>query len=108
MSKYESRMNSLRNGELVPQGGEYDPSADLAAHSASHKRVTVEHDSFLSKEQLLTLRKVQNERIEVSNHLPPHHGIAEPFEFPIIGWQDESAWIGNKELYGSADGWEPV
>lgn len=57
-------MNQLRNGETLPQGSEYDPNADLAAHSASHKRVTVEHDSFLSKDQLVALRKVQNERIE--------------------------------------------
>lgn len=66
MSKYEHRMNQIRNGETLPQSSEYDPTADLLAHSASHKRAAVEHDSFLSKEQLLALRKVQNERIEVS------------------------------------------
>ena len=69
MAKYEKRMNQIRNGELLPQSTEYDPGVDLAAHSASHKRTTVEHDSFLSKEQLAALRKVQMERIEVSSYL---------------------------------------
>jgi len=66
MAQYEKRMNQIRNGELLPQSSEYDPSADLAAHSASHKRSTVEHESFLSKEQLAELRKVQMERIEAA------------------------------------------
>jgi len=64
MDKFEKRMNQLRNGELLPQASGYDANADMAAHSASHKRAVVEHDSFLSKDQLLALRKVQNERIE--------------------------------------------
>lgn len=68
MAKYDARMNLIRNGELIQQNSEYDPNADLMAHSASHKRATVETDSFLSKEQLLALRKVQNERIEVRSH----------------------------------------
>lgn len=65
MAKYDSRMNMLRNGELLPQSNEYDPNADLQAHTASHKRAAVEHDTYLSKDQLEALRKVQNERIEV-------------------------------------------
>lgn len=70
MGKYDARMNMLRNGELLPQNNEYDPNADLQAHTASHKRAAVEHDTYLSKDQLEALRKVQNERIEVC-HLSP-------------------------------------
>lgn len=65
MAKYDARMNMVRNGELLPQNDSYDPNADLRAHASTHKRAVVEHDSFLSKDQLLALRKVQNERIEV-------------------------------------------
>lgn len=58
-------MNLIRNGETIVQSSEYDPNADLMAHTASHKKAAVEYDSFLSKDQLVNLRKVQNERIEV-------------------------------------------
>ncbi|KAG9095933.1 hypothetical protein FRC06_009227, partial [Ceratobasidium sp. 370] len=61
---YERRMNLIRNGETLPINDSYDPSADLAAHTSRHKRSAVEHDSYLSREQLLELRRVQNERIE--------------------------------------------
>ncbi|KAF8322083.1 hypothetical protein DL93DRAFT_1249050 [Clavulina sp. PMI_390] len=64
MAKYDARMNMVRNGELLVQDTSYDPNADLAAHTSSHKRAVVEHDSYLNKDQLLALRKVQNERIE--------------------------------------------
>ena len=67
MSAYERRMNALRHGELLPAGDEltYDVNADLKAHSSAHKRKVVEQESYLSKERLLELRKVQNERVEV-------------------------------------------
>jgi len=67
MEKYEKHMSLIRNGELVPQGDldTYDPNADLRAHSSSHKRVVTESDSYLSKEQLMALRKVQMERVQV-------------------------------------------
>lgn len=59
-------MNALRHGELLPAGNEsYDPNVDLRAHQSSHKRRAAEKESYLSREQLLELRKVQNERIEV-------------------------------------------
>ncbi|KAG9123322.1 hypothetical protein FRC07_015098 [Ceratobasidium sp. 392] len=61
---YERRMNLIRNGETLPVNDSYDPSADLAAHTSRHKRSAVEHDSYLSREQLMELRRVQNERIE--------------------------------------------
>jgi hypothetical protein len=35
------------------------------AHASKHKKASKEHESYLSKEQLLELRKVQHERIEV-------------------------------------------
>ena len=67
MDAYERRMNALRHGELLPAGDEltYDVNADLKAHSSTHKRKAIERESYLSKEQLMELRKVQNERIEV-------------------------------------------
>ncbi|KAG8772801.1 hypothetical protein FRC12_002880 [Ceratobasidium sp. 428] len=61
---YERRMNLIRNGETLPINDSYDLSADLAAHTSRHKRAAVEHDSYLNREQLIELRRVQNERIE--------------------------------------------
>ena len=67
MDAYERRMNALRHGELLPAGDEltYDVNADLKAHSSAHKRKAIEQESYLSKERLMELRKVQNERVEV-------------------------------------------
>lgn len=65
MAKYDARMNMMRNGELQPQNTDYDPNADLQAHTASHKRTAAPSETYLSKDQLTSLRKVQNERIEV-------------------------------------------
>lgn len=70
MAKYEAHMNLLRNGELVPQSSEYDPVADFQAHAASHKRGNVQHETHLTKDQLIALRKVQNERTEVCTNQP--------------------------------------
>jgi len=66
MDIYERRMNALRHGELLPAGDEltYDVNADLKAHSSTHKRKAIERESYLSKDQLMELRKVQNQRIE--------------------------------------------
>ncbi|KAF8515317.1 hypothetical protein BU17DRAFT_76838 [Hysterangium stoloniferum] len=68
MQRYEARMSLLRNGEFVPQGDEdtYDPNADFRAHSSAHKRTAVERESYLSKEQLHDLRRVQHERVEIA------------------------------------------
>ncbi|KAF8234398.1 hypothetical protein L208DRAFT_834695 [Tricholoma matsutake] len=62
---YERRMAALRQGEFVPPPDDsYDPQADMKAIMGAHKRKPVVHDSYLNKEQLMELRKVQNERIE--------------------------------------------
>jgi hypothetical protein len=69
MEAYEKRMVALRSGEYIPPPDDsYDPQADIRAHSSRHKKAAVEHESYLSKEQLMELRRVQHERIEVSPH----------------------------------------
>lgn len=66
MEAYERRMTSLRAGEFVPPAEDsYNPEADLRAHSLRHKKAPTEHESYLSKEELMELRKVQSERVEV-------------------------------------------
>ncbi|KAG6329382.1 hypothetical protein ID866_9708 [Astraeus odoratus] len=67
---YERRMSALRSGEFVPPADDaYDPAADMKAHSSKHKKLAAEQDSYLNREQLMELRKVQNERIEVQNSM---------------------------------------
>ncbi|KAJ7721494.1 hypothetical protein B0H16DRAFT_1602542 [Mycena metata] len=65
MESYNRRMSALRQGEFVPPPDDsYDAQADMKAISGAHKKKVVEHESYLSKEQLQELRKVQHERIE--------------------------------------------
>jgi len=65
MEAYERRMSALRAGEYLPPAEDsYDPAMDMKAHSSKHKKAPVEQESYLSKEQLQALRKVQHERIE--------------------------------------------
>ncbi|RPD70390.1 hypothetical protein L226DRAFT_226939 [Lentinus tigrinus ALCF2SS1-7] len=65
MEEYERRMAALRAGEyLPPTDDSYDPAADMRALASSHKRRPVEQDTYMSKEQLMELRRVQNERIQ--------------------------------------------
>ncbi|KAJ6578902.1 hypothetical protein DFH09DRAFT_1030835 [Mycena vulgaris] len=65
MESYNRRMSALRQGEFVPPPDDsYDPQADMKAIIGAHKKKVVEHESYLSKEQLMELRKVQHERIE--------------------------------------------
>ncbi|KAF8058738.1 hypothetical protein FPV67DRAFT_1365148, partial [Lyophyllum atratum] len=65
MEAYERRMSALRQGEFVPPADDsYDPQADMKAISGAHKKKVVEHESYLSKDQLQDLRRVQQERIE--------------------------------------------
>lgn len=60
-------MSSLRNGDTLPPVDDgYDPNADMRAHSSAHKKSAAEKDSYMSKEQLMELRKVQHERSQVS------------------------------------------
>ncbi|EGO00591.1 hypothetical protein SERLA73DRAFT_178433 [Serpula lacrymans var. lacrymans S7.3] len=67
MEAYDRRMASLRSGEFVPPSDDaYDPMADLRAHQSRHKKQSVEHESYLNKEQLQELRRVQHERVEAS------------------------------------------
>jgi len=66
MEAYERRMSALRAGEFVPPADDaYDPTWDMKAHATRHKKASAEQESYLNREQLLELRKVQNERIEV-------------------------------------------
>jgi hypothetical protein len=68
MASYESRMFALRTGEFLPPTDDaYDPSADMKALQAKHKRPAREQETYLSREQLMELRKVQQERVEVTS-----------------------------------------
>lgn len=66
MDIYDRRMALLRNGETLPLSNDsYDPNADFAAHQSAHKRAPTSNDTYMSKEQLAELRRVQNERGQV-------------------------------------------
>jgi hypothetical protein len=59
-------MAALRSGEFVPpQDDGYDPDADMRALQGSHRRKAKEADTYMTREQLMELRKVQAERVEV-------------------------------------------
>jgi len=65
IASYESRMSALRSGEFVPPPDDgYDPNADLRALQSTHKRKPKEAETYMSREQLMELRRVQAERIE--------------------------------------------
>ncbi len=67
METYERRMAAMRSGEFIPPSDDtYDPRADLKAINSAHKKRPAERDTYMSKEQLSELRRVQNERVEVS------------------------------------------
>jgi len=66
MEAYETRMNAMRAGEFVPPPDDtYDVAADMRAHQNNLKRPIVESESYLDKDQLQDLRRVQRERVEV-------------------------------------------
>lgn len=66
ITSYDNRMSALRSGTYLPPPIDtYDPQEDMKAHANRHKKPIKEHESYLSKEQLMELRKVQHERIEV-------------------------------------------
>ena len=91
MEEYERRMAALRAGEYVPPADDaYDATADMRALESTHKRRNVEHDSYMSKEQLMELRKVQNERIQVCPPFPVH----------IPGDSDHVGQAGKMKLLG--------
>jgi hypothetical protein len=63
---YERRMDAMRAGDFVPPADDsYDPEADMRAHHNNLKRPVVESESYLDKDQLQELRRVQRERVEV-------------------------------------------
>ncbi|TFY79919.1 hypothetical protein EWM64_g4093 [Hericium alpestre] len=65
MTAYDTRMAAMRAGAYVPPAEDsYDPNADIKAHALKHKRPEQERESYMSREQLMELRKVQQERIE--------------------------------------------
>lgn len=65
-------MAALRSGEYLPptddlSGSSYDPFADLRAlqsASSSKRKKAQEDETFMNREQLMELRKVQAERVE--------------------------------------------
>jgi len=62
---YERRMDAMRAGEFVPPANDsYDAEADMRAHQNNLKRAPVETESYLDKDQLQELRRVQRERVE--------------------------------------------
>ncbi|KAL0072601.1 hypothetical protein AAF712_000364 [Marasmius tenuissimus] len=63
---YERRMNALRAGEFLPPAEDtYDPDADMKElKNAFKKKKDTGEESYLSREQLMELRQVQNERIQ--------------------------------------------
>ena len=70
MAVYEARMAALRSGEFVPPADDaYDPNADMRALQSNQRdkrKAKDAQETYLSKEQLMELRKVQAERVEVS------------------------------------------
>lgn len=65
MQAYEMRMDALRSGAFVPPADDgYDPDADMRALQSTHKRKAADTETYLNRDQLLELRKVQAERIE--------------------------------------------
>ena len=62
-------MAALRSGEFVPPPDDgYDPEADMRALRGAHKRKAKDAETYMSREQLMELRKVQSERIQVRRH----------------------------------------
>ena len=71
MDAYDKRMNALRQGEYLPPTDDiYDFEADVKAVKSAHKKKPAEQESYLSREELMELRKVQQERTEVSRRFP--------------------------------------
>ena len=96
-------MTALRAGEyLPPQDDGYDPNADMRALQGSHKRKHKDNDSFMSREQLMELRKVQAERIEVRYTTIKMHQILTSI---LIGGKNETFGYGHQTEYGRSYGW---
>jgi len=68
LEAYERRMAAIRDGDLQPAGDEdtYDVTKDLAAHKAgTTRRSDKESDTYLSRDQLQELQRVQRERAQI-------------------------------------------
>lgn len=61
---YSVKMDLIRSGGTINENSSYDPNKDMMAHSSSLRRPVVETETYLSKQQLEDLRRVQNERVE--------------------------------------------
>lgn len=100
MEAYDRRMASLRSGEFVPPAEDsYDPAADMKAHATKHKKAAADHESYMSREQLMELRKVQNERVEVNS---PYLELFYTHE--SIDWAHEALGDGCETEHGCQDG----
>lgn len=66
-------MAALRSGEYVPPPDDgYDPEADMRVLRGVHKRKPKEAETYMTKEQLTELRRVQAQRVEVRRgHITP-------------------------------------
>jgi hypothetical protein len=63
-------MSALRQGEYLPPANDsYDFEADMKAVTGAHKKKAIEQETYMTKEQLMQLRKVQQERNEVGSSL---------------------------------------
>jgi len=66
LEAYEKRMTLIRSGGTLPIDDGYDPNKDLEAHTKATKKAPKEDsDTYLNRDQLMELRKVQQERIQV-------------------------------------------
>lgn len=96
-------MDALRQGEYLPPAEDtYDPAADMLALSGAHKKKVHERESYMSREQLEELRKVQNERVQVRSA----HCLNSLFSIWLPGWQDEITGYGCETEYGYSHGWD--
>lgn len=103
MEEYERRMTALRQGDYLPPVDDlYDFNADLKAVSNAHKKKTIEQDSYMTKEGLMELRKVQQERNEVCASVIAHFSESTCL---IIDWPNEIAWHGCQAELWCSDGY---
>jgi hypothetical protein len=102
-------MSALRAGEYLPPAEDldsYDPQADMRSLQKTHKKKQVETESYLSKEQLLELRRVQNERIEVG--IPFVNVGDQMLRFYFSGRSNEITGNGREADNGCSYGWDNV
>jgi hypothetical protein len=108
MDAYEKRMSALRQGEYLPPANDsYDFNADMKAVSSSHKKkTTTEQESYMSKDQLMELRRVQQERSEVC--LRHRLLLLYADNLFLLGRAYEVAGHGCQTKFRSENGWYNV